>query len=166
LDAAQSERSRKRPWQRHPEVQGEAPFIRRRIVRPIFLTIIGTLGVPLGGNRVLVLRDPATGNRRKSLITPWEFEGGRYFISGSGESRWVRGLRATGEAQLKLGRHTEDLKVEELDQEEKLPVLRWYATFRIEAEDDEALRKMAPDYPVFKLTPRAAATAGAPSGGD
>ena len=38
---------------------------------------------------------PVTGQRRKSLITPWDFEGSRYFVSGSGESSWVRGLRAT-----------------------------------------------------------------------
>jgi hypothetical protein len=127
--------------------------VRRRIVRPFFLMVIGRLGVPLGGNRVLVLHDPATGQQRKSLITPWDFEGSRYFVSGSGESSWVRGLRATGKAQLKLGRHTEDIRVAELDQEEKLPVLRWYATFRIEAENEDALREMAPRHPVFKLNP-------------
>jgi hypothetical protein len=122
-------------------------------VRPMFLMAIGRLGLPLGGNWVLVLRDPATGRQRKSLITPWDFEGSRYFVSGSGDSNWVRGLRAAGKAQLKRGRHTEDVRVAELDQEEKLPVLRWYATFRIEAESEDALREMAPRYPVFKLDP-------------
>lgn len=121
-------------------------------MRRVFLFLIGVVGIPLGGNRVLILEDPHTGKKRTSLITPWEHEGGRYFISGSGESRWVRALRKTGRAQLKLGRRVEDIRTVELTDDEKLPVLRWYASFRIQAETEEDLRRLAPDYPVFAVT--------------
>ena len=93
------------------------------------------------------MHDPVSGDRRTSLITPWEFEGGRYLISGRGESSWARMLRAAGKAGLKLGRRTEEITVVELDEEEKLPILRWYATFRVEAESDDDLRGL----PVFKI---------------
>jgi hypothetical protein len=65
----------------------------------------------------------------------------------------VKALRETGKARLKLGRRTEQVTAVELDDDEKLPILRWHAdtTFRIEAESDDELRKLAPQYPVFKL---------------
>jgi hypothetical protein len=40
------------------------------------MLLVGRFGVPIAGNRILVL-DDAGGKRRTSLITPWEFEGGR-----------------------------------------------------------------------------------------
>jgi hypothetical protein len=139
------------PWNRHPEAD-HTPWIRAHVVRRVFLFLIGVVGIPLGGNRILISEDPESGKKRQSLITPWDFEGGRYFVSGSGESRWVRALRTTGRAQLKLGGHVEDIAVRELDDEEKLPVLRWYASFRIQADTDEDLRRLAPDYPVFEIS--------------
>jgi hypothetical protein len=132
-------------------IEQASTAVKRRPLHRIFITLMNLLGVSVSGNGRLVTHDPDSGNRRTSLITPREFEGGRYLVSGGGESRWVRGLRATGEAELKLGRRTEEITVVELDDEEKLPVLRWYATCEIEAEgkSDKDLLKL----PVFKIDP-------------
>lgn len=140
------------PWQRHS--RGEArPVFRRSVVRPVLLFMIGRLGIPVGGNQLLITRDQ-TGKQHTSGITPWSFEGRRYLISGKGErSQWVRLLRAEGKAQLRVGRHIEKIVVEELGFEEKLPILRWYATKRLEVESDEELVARAPDLPVFRVLP-------------
>ena len=123
------------------------------VVRSVLLFIIGKLGIRVGGNQILITRDPS-GKQHTSGITPWSFEGGRYLISGHGErSRWVRFLRADGKAQLRFGRHSEKISVEELGIEEKLPILRWYATKRLEVGSDEELVARAPDLPVFRVLP-------------
>jgi hypothetical protein len=126
-------------------------LVRKHIVLPIYMLLVGRLGVPAGGNRILVLHDPDSGKRRSYLITPWEFEGGRYFISGTGEAGWVRALRATGKAQLKLGRRAAEVRVVELDDEAKLPILRGYPKARLGVESDDDLRDLAPQYPVFRV---------------
>jgi hypothetical protein len=121
------------------------------VVRSVLLFIIGRLGIRVGGNQILITRDP-TGKQHITGITPWDFNGGRYLISGTGElSRWVRFLRAEGKAQLRVGRHTENIIVEELGIEEKVPILRWYATKRLEVESDEELVARAPELPVFRV---------------
>jgi hypothetical protein len=74
-----------------------------------------------------------------------------------------RNIRASGAAELRRGRRAEAIRVTELSDEEKVPVLRAYlAHWKFEtgkffggtgpdASDDE-LRAIAPNHPAFRIS--------------
>jgi hypothetical protein len=89
-------------------------------------------------------------------------EGERYLVAPRGHTQWVRNLRAAGTGELRLGRRVEAFTATELDDEEKLPVLREYlrkwawevgAFFEGVDKDspDEVLRAAAPGFPAFRI---------------
>jgi deazaflavin-dependent oxidoreductase (nitroreductase family) len=95
-----------------------------------------------------------------------DFEGERYLVSMLGEdANWVRNLKAAGyQAVLRHGRR-EAVRLETVDVAARAPILRRYlrvapgarphvpVDFRAPAAEFE---KVAADYPVFRIDPRAA----------
>jgi hypothetical protein len=82
-------------------------------------------------------------------------------------TQWARNLRAANEGTLVLGRHRERFRAEELTDPEKPEVLRAYLRrWKMEVgvffggvdsnSADEDLLRIAPDHPVFRITPIAA----------
>ena len=79
-----------------------------------------------------------------------------------GETQWVRNLRASGGGRLLLGRRAEEFTATEVDDEQKVPILRAYLK-RWKSEvgvffdgvgpdaTDAELAAIAPGYPVFKV---------------
>ena len=57
---------------------------------------------------------------------PLSFNGRRYLVSPRGETQWVRNIRVSRRARLTLGRKTETVRVEEVADREKPPILRAY----------------------------------------
>jgi len=113
----------------------------------------------------LEVRGRKTGQPRQVPVNLLTLEGDRYLVAPRGETDWVRNVRADdGRLALLLGRKRDQLRAVELDDSEKVPVLRAYLK-RWKAEvgvffdgvgpdsSDEELAAIAPRHPVFRLSP-------------
>jgi hypothetical protein len=83
-------------------------------------------------------------------------------VAPRGETQWVRNLRVSREARLTLGRRTEMVRVEEVADREKPPILRAYLkewAWEVKQffpgvgadASNEALARVAAKYPVFRI---------------
>ena len=84
---------------------------------PLTRRLLGA-GVPLGPNRVLIVRGRTSGVPRPAPVAVAEIQGRRYVIGTFGNVHWVRNLRAAGEAELAIGGATEHVTARELSVEE------------------------------------------------
>jgi len=122
------------------------------------------LGLSVWGSRVLEVPGRTTGQPRRTPVNLLTHDGRTYLVSPRGEGQWVRNVRANnGGLELLLGRGREHYTARELDDDEKLPVLRaylrrWKAEVGVffdgagaDSSDDE-LRAIAPKHPAFELT--------------
>jgi hypothetical protein len=75
----------------------------------------------------------------------------------------VRNIRASGEGELRLGGKREQIRVEEISGDEKVPVLRAYLRLWksetskffggvTDESPEETLRETAPNHPMFRIT--------------
>ncbi|WP_280723665.1 nitroreductase family deazaflavin-dependent oxidoreductase [Kitasatospora sp. MAA4] len=120
-------------------------------------------GLSFWGSRVLAVRGRKSGEWRTTPVNVLTHEGTRYLVAPRGHTQWVRNLRAIGTGELRLGRRAETFSATELADSEKPDVLRAYLTrwkFEVgaffqgvgpDAPDAELLR-IAPGYPVFRIT--------------
>lgn len=120
-------------------------------------------GVSLLGSRVLYVRGRKSGELRSTPVNLLIVDGERYLVAPRGHTQWVRNLRVAGEGQLRLGRRYETFHAVELSDDEKMPVLRAYLKqwawevgrfFEgLKADSpDEAVRAVAANFPVFRLS--------------
>ena len=131
-----------------------------RVINPLIIALT-KLGLSVRGAHVLAVRGRKTGKVQEVPVNPVEVEGTRYLVAPRGETQWVRNLRAAGVAELRVGRRREQIRVTELADEAKPPVLRAYLRqwqretgrfFGVDANaSDEALRRRASDHPVFRI---------------
>src|SRR6476469_139827 len=84
------------------------------------------LGVSVWGSRVLEVPGRTSGEPRRTPVNLLSFEGQRYLVAPRGETQWVRNLRASGGGRLLLGRRAEEFTATEVDDEQKVPILRAY----------------------------------------
>jgi len=122
--------------------------------------------VSVAGSRVLEIRGRKTGQPRRTPVNLLTLEGARYLVAPRGHTQWVRNLRAQGEGRLLLGRRAEQFTASELADDDKPAVLRAYLKrwkwevgvffegVGPDATDDE-LRRIAPDHPIFRISPPA-----------
>src|SRR5690348_17952675 len=83
------------------------------------------LGISVWGSRVLYVRGRSTGELRSTPVNLLTVDGTRYLVAPRGVTQWVRNVRAAnGEAQLRVGRRTEDVCMVELADEVKPALLR------------------------------------------
>ncbi len=121
------------------------------------------LGISVWGSRILAVRGRKTQQWRTTPVNLLTEGGQRYLVAPRGNTQWVRNIRVAGAGELRVGRRTEPIRVVELADGEKAPVLRAYLKrWRMEvgvffegvgprATDDELLA-IAPSHPVFRLT--------------
>jgi deazaflavin-dependent oxidoreductase (nitroreductase family) len=122
------------------------------------------IGVSVYGSRILVVVGRTSGLARSVPVNVLTYEGSRYLVAPRGTTQWVRNLRAAGEGELRCGRRTEQFRATEVPDADKVEMLRFYlkrwawevgAFFDgvgAKASDDE-LRRIAPDHPVFRISP-------------
>jgi deazaflavin-dependent oxidoreductase (nitroreductase family) len=118
-----------------------------RIVNPIVRR--------LGGTLVLVVPGRRTGEPREvPLGRPFEHEGGRYLVSGRGETHWARNLRATTRAELRLGGTLEPFRPVEITGLERERIVGAYRA-RYGRTVEELFREIPDpaDHPVFRIDP-------------
>ncbi len=141
-----------------------------RYIRPgrnttVFNEIVAALtraGISIWGSRILAVRGRKSGEMRTTPVNLLTIDGERYLVAPRGLTQWVRNIRVTGEAELRLGRRVESIKVEELADDAKPAILRAYLKrWKFEvgvffdgvdaSASDETLRGIAPGYPVFRV---------------
>jgi deazaflavin-dependent oxidoreductase (nitroreductase family) len=135
----------------------------RRVLNPL-VGGLTRLGLSVWGSRVLEVRGRTSGEPRRVPVNPLPFDGGRYLVAPRGHTQWVRNLRAAGEGALLLGSRREPFTAVELPDAEKEPVLRAYlARWKWEVgqfftgvgpgSSPEDFARIAPDHPIFRITP-------------
>ena len=125
------------------------------IVRPA-----ARLGLGPRALHLLTVRGRTTGEPWSTPVTIVELVGERWLVAPYGERNWVLNARAAGWVELRRGRRDERLRVEEIDPEAAVPVLReYYRRYRVTRpffdvsleSPDEAWLAEAPRHPVFRL---------------
>jgi deazaflavin-dependent oxidoreductase (nitroreductase family) len=121
-------------------------------------------GLSVAGSRELRVRGRKSGEWRSTPVNLLTLDGARYLVAPRGTTQWVRNIRVTPEAQLRVGRRTEAFRAEEVPDESKVPILREYlrrwawevgAFFEGIGKDasDADLERIARDFPVFRVLP-------------
>lgn len=141
----------------------QPPWIMRHIFDPLTLLLVGKLGMDdHNGTRMLEVRGRKSGLWRATPVRLLELDGQRYLVAMYGETSWVKNLRSLGGGRFRMGSHVEEFRAVELEEEEKLKVLRAYlkrywslvaqmTTIASPDASDEEFAKVAVRYPVFKL---------------
>lgn len=132
----------------------------------VFNRVIAALtrrGLSVWGSRVLWVRGRSSGQWRSTPVNLLTHEGERYLVAPRGQAQWVRNMRVAGGGELVVGRRVDRFEATELPDADKPAVLRAYLKrwkFEVgvffdgvgpDAPDAELLR-IAPGYPVFRLT--------------
>ncbi len=129
-------------------------------------------GVSLMGSRVLTVRGRKTGTPQSVPVNLLTLDGERYLVAPRGHTQWVRNVRAAGEAELRVGRRVERVRLVEVPAADRVPVLRvylerwgWEVGRFVEgltkSSSDAELATAAPGMPVFALQPLVATTVAA-----
>jgi deazaflavin-dependent oxidoreductase (nitroreductase family) len=133
----------------------------RHVFNPL-VAALTRLGVSVWGSRVLAVRGRSTGETRTTPVNVLTHEGERYLVAPRGVTQWVRNVRVAGECELRVGRRTERVRLEELADHDKPEVLRAYLrrwNWEVgkffdgvgpDASRDELLAA-APGHPVFRI---------------
>jgi deazaflavin-dependent oxidoreductase (nitroreductase family) len=108
------------------------------------------------------VRGRTSGEWRTTPVNLLTMDAERYLVAPRGQTQWVRNLRVAREGELRVGRRTEAFTATEVDDADKLPILRAYLK-RWKAEvgvffdgvsatsPDDDVRRIAPDHPVFRV---------------
>jgi len=129
-----------------------------------FVALATRMGISVWGSRVLRVRGRKSGEWRSSPVNLLTLGNIQYLVAPRGQTHWVRNIRASGEGELLLGSRVQRIRVVEIPDDQKVPILRDYLRrwkFEVgvffggvSAESSDAeLRRIAPDHPVFRVEP-------------
>ena len=125
--------------------------------------LLTSLGISVWGSRTLWVRGRCSGEWRSNPVNLLSYDDDQYLVAPRGVTQWVRNLRAAGKCELRVGRKVQAFEATELDDAEKVEVLRAYLKrWKVEvgvffggvsAKSSPAeLARIAPNHPVFRLT--------------
>ncbi|MFE7902211.1 nitroreductase family deazaflavin-dependent oxidoreductase [Streptomyces sp. NPDC057424] len=121
-------------------------------------------GISVWGSRVLAVRGRRSGQWRTTPVNLLVLDGKQYLVAPRGHVQWTHNMRAAGGGELHLGKRVDTFTATEVGDDDKTPILRAYLK-RWKAEvgvffngvgpgsPDAELRRIAPDHPVFEITP-------------
>ncbi len=72
------------------------------------------------------MRGRTSGQPRRTPVNLLQLDGEEYPVSPPGNTQWMHNIRAADTARLLRGRRAREIRVSELDDPAKLPVLRAY----------------------------------------
>ena len=84
------------------------------------------LAISLYGSRILAVQGRRSGNWRAVPVNLLDHGEARYLVAPHGETEWVRNLRAAGSGELRLGSRRHAFRAIEVEDAEKVPILRPY----------------------------------------
>ena len=113
-----------RPVRRSPEYQKPDWFTKH--VFNNLVALLTTLGISAWGSRVLRVRGRKSGRWYETPVNVLTHEGRRHLVAPRGETQWVRNVRASSSGELRLGPRRETIRLRELSDGEKLPIVRAY----------------------------------------
>jgi deazaflavin-dependent oxidoreductase (nitroreductase family) len=99
-----------------------------RIANRVIIFLQRRLGLSLGTMHLLTVPGRRTGRPRTTPVSPLTVNGHRYVIGGYAKGDWVRNARAAGAGELARGRRRERVRLVELPEAERAPVLRAFPT--------------------------------------
>jgi len=146
----------------------------RRYIRPDWFTahvfnplvqLLTRLGVSVYGSRILAVKGRRSGQWRLNPVNLLEYRGQRYLVAPRGVTEWVRNIRVSSTAELRLGSRREVIHVTELSDAEKPALLRYYLRrWKWEAGQffegvgpdapEVEIERIAPNHPVFRIDDR------------
>ncbi len=126
------------------------------------------MGISVWGSRELRVRGRKSGQWRTTPVNVLTLDGTRYLVAPRGVTEWVRNIRVSKAAELRVGRRIEPIAVAELPDDVKEPVLRAYlkrwkfeigAFFEgVDADSPAAdIADIAGGFPVFRIEGQEAA---------
>jgi deazaflavin-dependent oxidoreductase (nitroreductase family) len=144
----------------------------RHYVRPDWMTAhlfnplvqwLTRRGISVYGSRVLAVRGRRSGQWRTTPVNLLELHGQRYLVAPRGETEWVKNVRVSGQAELRLGSRAEPIRVTEIANEDKVGILRQYLSKWAwetgqffdgvtASAPDAAIQRIAPRHPIFRIT--------------
>src|SRR5574340_1480254 len=104
-----------------------------------------------------------TGEPHTTPVTPYEVDGSRYIVGGYGGSDWVQNTRASGAGVLSRGRRRERVRLVDLPEAQRGPILREFPAKvprgvtmflkagTVENRSPEAFEAAAPRCAVFRI---------------
>ena len=116
-------------------------------------------GLAVGSQYLLTVRGRKSGAPRSTPISLVTLDGERYIVSAFSEADWVKNVRAAGEGSLTRGKHSEAVKLVELQVPERELVLRAFlqqvpgGVRFFESPEPDAVAASASRYPVFRVDP-------------
>ncbi len=119
-------------------------------------------GLSLFGSRVLTVRGRTSGQPRSVPVNLLSHDGSQFLVAPRGNTQWVRNARAAGQAELRVGRRVEQVRLVEVPAANRVPVLRvylgrwgWEVGRFVEGltstSTDAELAAAAPGMPVFQV---------------
>ena len=90
-----------------------------------FVGWLTSIGISVYGSRVLAVRGRSSGEWRTNPVNLLDYNGARYLVAPRGVTQWVKNIRASGKAELRLG-NAEPIHVTEIADADKLDILRAY----------------------------------------
>lgn len=136
-----------------------------RFTQHVFNPLVARLtrwGISVMGSRILEVRGRVSGEMRSTPVNVLTIGNERYLVAPRGVTQWVRNVRVSGSAGLRLGREVETVELVEMADGDKPEILRSYlkrwkwevgAFFEgvgPDASDDELLAA-GPRHPVFRI---------------
>ena len=117
-------------------------------------------GLKVGSQHLLSVRGRKSGVERVTPVSLVTVEGDRYIVAAFAEADWVKNVRAAGAGSLSRGRDREAVRLVELPELERGPVLRAFlAQVRggvrfFDSADPETVVASMGRYPVFRVDQR------------
>jgi deazaflavin-dependent oxidoreductase (nitroreductase family) len=139
----------------------EPGWFTRRVLNPA-VAVATRAGLSVWGSRVLRVRGRSSGEWRETPVNLLSYDGKHYLVAPRGVTQWVKNLRVAGQGELRLGRRTESFRATEIDDADKVEILRAYLR-RWKAEvgvffdgvssksSEDELRRIAPNHPIFVI---------------
>jgi hypothetical protein len=120
------------------------------------------LGISIGGAKALRVRGRKTGQRHGVVINLLTVDGTDYLVSPRGNTQWARNAHAAGAVELGPRWRTEPIRIAEVDDDAKPPLLkaylnRWFWQVKghvaglTPQSGDAELRSASPSIPVFAV---------------